>query len=115
LLLMARDSGLETLEAACDLVLQGNVVAPSVVMNAMQRLIAPMQPVTMNVPDMQTRGRTAGRLRPLRPLAQGFPCHPLIIWPNSTRYIFTAWQPPGASCWPKGHGRQSSPSLGWTG
>ena len=52
LLLMARDSGLETLEVACDLVLEGNVVTASVVMNAMQRLIAPMQPVTMNVPDM---------------------------------------------------------------
>ncbi len=36
----------------CDLVLDGNVVTASVVMNAMQRLIAPMQPVTMNVPDM---------------------------------------------------------------
>ncbi len=52
LLLMARDAGLETLEVACDLVLDGNVVTASVVMNAMQRLIAPMQPVTMNVPDM---------------------------------------------------------------
>jgi transposase len=52
LLLMARDVGLETLEVACDLVLDGNVVTASVVMNAMQRLIAPMQPVTMNVPDM---------------------------------------------------------------
>ena len=52
LLLMARDSGLETLEVACDLVLEGNVVTASVVMNAMQRLIAPTQPVTMNVPDM---------------------------------------------------------------
>ena len=52
LLLMARDIGLETLEVACDLVLDCNVVTASVVMNAMQRLIAPMQPVTMNVPDM---------------------------------------------------------------
>ncbi len=52
LLLMARDVGLEPLEVACDLVLDGNVVTASVVMNAMQRLIAPMQPVTMNVPDM---------------------------------------------------------------
>lgn len=52
LLLMARDVGLEPLEVACDLVLDGNVVTASVVMNAMQRLVAPMQPVTMNVPDM---------------------------------------------------------------
>ncbi len=52
LLLMARDVGLEPLEVACDLVLDGNVVTASVVMNAMQRLVVPMQPVTMNVPDM---------------------------------------------------------------
>ena len=52
LLLMARDVGLETLEVACDLVLDGNVVTASVVMNAMQRLIAPARPVTMTVPDM---------------------------------------------------------------
>ena len=52
LLLMAREVGLETLEVACDLVLDGNVVTASVVMNAMRRLVAPMQPVTMSVPDM---------------------------------------------------------------
>jgi hypothetical protein len=52
LLLMARDAGLEPLEVACELVLDGNVVTASVVMNAMRRLIAPTQPVAMNVPDM---------------------------------------------------------------
>ncbi len=52
LLLMARDAGLESLEVACDLVLDGKIVTASVVMNAMRRLIAPTQPVAMNVPDM---------------------------------------------------------------
>ena len=52
LLLMARDAGLEALEVACDLVLDGKIVTASVVMNAMRRLIAPTQPVAMNVPDM---------------------------------------------------------------
>ncbi len=52
LLLMARDAGLETLQVACELVLDGNVVTASVVMNEMRRLIAPLQPVTMSVPDM---------------------------------------------------------------
>ena len=49
---MARDAGLEPLEVACDLVLDGNVVTASVVINAMRRLIAPMHPVTMSVPEM---------------------------------------------------------------
>ncbi len=49
---MARNAGLETLEVACDLVLDGKIVTASVVMNAMRRLIAPTQPVAMNVPDM---------------------------------------------------------------
>jgi len=52
LLMLARDAGLEPLEVACDLVLDGDVITASVVMNAMRRLIAPSQPVTMNVPDM---------------------------------------------------------------
>jgi transposase len=52
LLLMARDAGLEPLEVACELVLDGNVVTASVVMNAMRRLLAPTPPVTMSVPDM---------------------------------------------------------------
>jgi transposase len=52
LLLLARDAGLETLEVACELVLDGNVVTASVVMNEMRRLIAPSQPMMLNVPDM---------------------------------------------------------------
>ena len=52
LLLLARDAGLETLEVACELVLDGTVVTASVVMNEMRRLIAPTQPSTMSVPDM---------------------------------------------------------------
>jgi len=51
LLLMARDAGLEPLEVACELVLEGNVVTASVVMNEMRRLLAPIQPGTMSVPD----------------------------------------------------------------
>lgn len=51
-LLMARDAGLEPLEVACELVLDGDVVTASVVMNTMRRLIAPMQPSAMSVPDM---------------------------------------------------------------
>ena len=52
LLLMARDAGLETLEVACELVLDGNVVTAPVVINEMRRLIAPLRPVTMSVPDL---------------------------------------------------------------
>jgi hypothetical protein len=51
LLLMARDAGLEPLQVACELVLDGKIVTASVVMNEMRRLVAPMQPGTMNVPD----------------------------------------------------------------
>jgi hypothetical protein len=40
------------LEVACELVLDGNVVTASVVMNEMRRLIAPSQPMMLNVPDM---------------------------------------------------------------
>jgi hypothetical protein len=52
LLLMAREVGLEPLQVACELVLDGNVVTASVVMNEMRRLIAPSQPIMLNVPDM---------------------------------------------------------------
>ena len=52
LLLMAREAGLETLEVACELVLDGNVVTASVVINETRRLMAPLQPPTMSVPDM---------------------------------------------------------------
>ena len=52
LLLMARDAGLEVLQVACELVLEGNVVTAPVVMNEMRRLLAPTQLATMSVPDL---------------------------------------------------------------
>jgi hypothetical protein len=52
LLLMARDAGLEALQVACELVLDGNVVTASVVMNEMRRLIAPSQPSMLSVPEL---------------------------------------------------------------
>src|SRR5882757_9373692 len=52
LLVMAREVGLEPLQAACELVLDGNVVTASVEMNEMRRLVAPTQPILLNVPDM---------------------------------------------------------------
>ena len=52
LLVMARESGLEALQVACELVLEGNVVTAPVVMNEMRRLLAPGQPGTLAVPDM---------------------------------------------------------------
>jgi hypothetical protein len=51
LLLVARDAGLDTLEIACDLALKGNVVSGPVLMNALCRLMAPIPPATMNVPE----------------------------------------------------------------
>ena len=52
LLMMARDVGLDVLEVACELVLDGTVVTASVVLNEMRRLVAPGQPIMLNVPDM---------------------------------------------------------------
>lgn len=52
LLLMARDVGLEPLQVACELVLDGNVVTAAVVLNEMRRLLAPAQSVMLAVPDM---------------------------------------------------------------
>jgi hypothetical protein len=52
LLMVAREVGLEALQVACELVLDGNVVTASVVLNEMRRLIAPGQPIMLNVPDM---------------------------------------------------------------
>jgi hypothetical protein len=43
---------MEPLQGACELVLDGNVVTASVVMNEMRRLLAPMQPILLTVPDM---------------------------------------------------------------
>ncbi len=52
MLIMARDAGLEALQVACELVLEGNVVTAAVVMNEMRRLISPAPPVMLNIPDM---------------------------------------------------------------
>ena len=52
LLIMARDEGLEVLQVACELVLEGNVVTAAVVMNEMRRLVSPTPPVMLNIPDM---------------------------------------------------------------
>ena len=50
--MMARDVGLEVLEVACELVLDGTVVSAPIVMNEMRRLVAPGLPIMLNVPDM---------------------------------------------------------------
>ena len=52
LLLMAREFGLEPLQVACELVLDGHVVTASVVMNEMRRLVAPVQPKGLTVSNM---------------------------------------------------------------
>ena len=52
LLMMARELGLEVLQVACELAMDSGVVSAPVVMNEMRRLIAPAQPITLNVPDM---------------------------------------------------------------
>ena len=52
LLVLARDVGLEVLQVACELVLEGNVVTAAVVMNEMRRLIAPTLPAMLTIPDM---------------------------------------------------------------
>ena len=52
LLMMAREVGLDVLEVACELVLDGTVVSASVVLNEMRRLGAPGQPILLNVLDM---------------------------------------------------------------
>ena len=41
-----------TLQVACELVLDGNVVTAPVVMNEMRRLISPSQQAMVTVPDM---------------------------------------------------------------
>ena len=49
---MARDVGLEPLQVACELVLEGQVVTAAVVLNEMRRLLAPAQPAGLAVSDM---------------------------------------------------------------
>jgi transposase len=52
LLMIAREVGPEPLQVACELVLDGNVITASVVLNEMRRLLAPSQPILLSVPDM---------------------------------------------------------------
>ena len=52
LLVMARDGGLEVLQVACELVLEGRVVTAAVVINEMRRLLAPASPAPLSIPDM---------------------------------------------------------------
>ena len=52
LLLMAREVGLEPLQVACELALEGHVVTAAVVLNEMRRLLAPAQPTMLAVSDM---------------------------------------------------------------
>ncbi len=52
LLMMAREVGLEPLQVACELVLDGNVITAAVVMNELRRLVAPSTPIPLLVPDM---------------------------------------------------------------
>jgi hypothetical protein len=50
--MMAREVGLEPLQVACELVLDGNVITAAVVMNELRRLVAPSTPIPLLVPDM---------------------------------------------------------------
>ena len=50
LLLAAREVGLEALEVACELTLDGGVITASVVMNELRRLTAPPRPVVLSLP-----------------------------------------------------------------
>ncbi len=61
LLLLARETGLDVLEVACDLALEAGVVTGPVVLNAMRRLAAPARPQPLD-------GAPAPALR-LEPLA----------------------------------------------
>lgn len=51
LLLMARDAGLESLQVACELTLESGVITAAVIINEMRRLIAPMLPAAVELPD----------------------------------------------------------------
>lgn len=52
LLLLAGETGLEALDMACELTLQGGIVSAAIVMNELRRLIAPTPPKTLlQLPD----------------------------------------------------------------
>jgi hypothetical protein len=51
LLLVAREVGLEALQVACELTLDGGVITAAVVMNELRRLTAPPRPNSLSLPD----------------------------------------------------------------
>ena len=51
LLLAAREFGLEALQVACELMLDGGVITAAVVMNELRRLTAPPRPHSISLPD----------------------------------------------------------------
>ena len=51
LLLAAREVGLEALQVACELTLDGGVITAAVVMNELRRLTAPPRPNAISLPD----------------------------------------------------------------
>ena len=135
LLMMAREFGLEPLQVACELVLDGNVITAA----CGDERDAPAGRTqhaghAERARHAEAANRAARRLRPLRPPARGEPCHPLILllsllpwlqppsprsartaWPNSARCISTAWPRRGASCLRRAHAGRCSPRPGWTG
>ena len=51
LLLVAREVGLEALQVACELTLEGGVITAAVVMNELRRLTAPPRPAELSLPE----------------------------------------------------------------
>ena len=51
LLLAAREVGLEALQVACELTLDGGVITAAVVMNELRRITAPPRPNAISLPD----------------------------------------------------------------
>jgi len=51
LLLAAREVGLDALEVACELAIDGGVITASVVMNELRRLTAPPRPANVSLPN----------------------------------------------------------------
>lgn len=51
LLLTARALGLETVQVACELALEGGIITPAIVMNALQRLTSPARPEPVPVAE----------------------------------------------------------------
>ena len=51
LLLVAREVGLEALQVACELTLDGGVITAAVVMNELRRITAPPRPSAISLPE----------------------------------------------------------------